>query len=84
MGDLGRAGAVKRLQAAVARLRRALDPDGAGGQVLRTVADGYLPTINPGEPDAHTRHDYADMPVARGQPGDNDKALELIEQVLAT
>jgi tetratricopeptide (TPR) repeat protein len=33
---------------------------------------------------AHTRHDYARMLVARGRPGDSDKALELLEQVLAT
>jgi DNA-binding SARP family transcriptional activator/tetratricopeptide (TPR) repeat protein len=52
-GDLGPAGAVKRVQAAILRLRRALDRDGASGEpVLRTVADGYLLAVGPGELDA--------------------------------
>jgi tetratricopeptide (TPR) repeat protein len=33
---------------------------------------------------AHTQHDYAHMLLTRGQPRDNDKALELLEQALAT
>jgi DNA-binding SARP family transcriptional activator len=33
---------------------------------------------------AHTQHDYAHMLLTRGRPRDNDNALELLEQVLAT
>jgi DNA-binding SARP family transcriptional activator/tetratricopeptide (TPR) repeat protein len=52
-GELGPAGAVKRVQAAILRLRRALDRDGgSGGSALRTVADGYLLAVGPGELDA--------------------------------
>lgn len=48
-----RAGALKRLRVAIARLRRALDGvHGAGESVLRTVAGGYLLDVRPGELDA--------------------------------
>jgi DNA-binding SARP family transcriptional activator/tetratricopeptide (TPR) repeat protein len=51
--DRGPAGGVKRLQMAVTRLRRTLDPVGARGQsVLRTVAGGYLLAVGQGELDA--------------------------------
>jgi DNA-binding SARP family transcriptional activator len=51
--DLGRDGALKRLQVAIARLRRALDRDGVrGDSVLRTVTGGYLLAVRPGELDA--------------------------------
>jgi tetratricopeptide (TPR) repeat protein len=33
---------------------------------------------------AHTQHDYARMLLARGEPGDRDKALELLADVLDT
>ncbi len=33
---------------------------------------------------AHTQHDYARMFLARGRSGDDDKALDLLEQALAT
>jgi tetratricopeptide (TPR) repeat protein len=33
---------------------------------------------------AHTQHDYARMLLLRNRPGDGDKALELLNQVLAT
>jgi hypothetical protein len=33
---------------------------------------------------AHTQHDYARMLLARGQPHDNDNALELLKQPLTT
>jgi DNA-binding SARP family transcriptional activator/tetratricopeptide (TPR) repeat protein len=33
---------------------------------------------------AHTRHDYARMLLLRNRPGDRDKAVELLEQALAT
>jgi predicted ATPase/DNA-binding SARP family transcriptional activator len=52
-GGLRPAGAVKRLQAAILRLRRTLD--GSGGEdesALRTVTGGYLLAVRPGELDA--------------------------------
>ena len=33
---------------------------------------------------AHTQHDYATMLLARGQPGERDKAMTLFEEALAT
>ncbi|MDX6720732.1 MAG: hypothetical protein QOJ63_2986 [Solirubrobacteraceae bacterium] len=51
--DLTPAGAVKRLQMAVTRLRRTLDPGGEqDASVLRTVAGGYMLAVAPGELDA--------------------------------
>jgi DNA-binding SARP family transcriptional activator len=49
------AGAVKRLQVAVARLRKGLEDEGrpdTPAQALRTVAGGYLLEVRPGELDA--------------------------------
>ncbi len=47
-GDLGPAGALKRLQAAILRLRRTLDRDQRHGEsALRTVAGGYLLAVVP-------------------------------------
>jgi DNA-binding winged helix-turn-helix (wHTH) protein len=47
-GDLGPAGAVKRLQVAILRLRRVLDPAGGQGEsVLQMVTGGYLLTVAP-------------------------------------
>jgi DNA-binding SARP family transcriptional activator len=52
-GGLRPAGALKRLQAAVVRLRRTLDGEGAEDEsALRTVTGGYLLTVRPGELDA--------------------------------
>jgi DNA-binding SARP family transcriptional activator len=52
-GGLRPAGALKRLQAAILRLRRALDGDGGQDEsVLRTVTGGYLLAVQPGELDA--------------------------------
>jgi DNA-binding SARP family transcriptional activator/tetratricopeptide (TPR) repeat protein len=51
-GDRGPV-AAKRLQAAILRLRRTLDPEGTRDEsVLRTVAGGYLLAVSPGELDA--------------------------------
>jgi len=51
-GERGPEGAVKRLQVAVARLRRTLDPDGMqADSALRTTAGGYLLVVAPGELD---------------------------------
>jgi DNA-binding winged helix-turn-helix (wHTH) protein len=48
-------GSAKRLQVAIARLRKALDasgPEATAEPVLRTVAGGYLLAVRPGELDA--------------------------------
>jgi DNA-binding SARP family transcriptional activator len=51
-GDRGPV-AAKRLQAAILRLRRTLDPEGSRDEsALRTVAGGYLLAVGPGELDA--------------------------------
>ena len=48
-----RDGGAKRLQMAIARLRKALEPLGtANGNVLRTVSGGYRLAVAPGELDA--------------------------------
>jgi DNA-binding SARP family transcriptional activator len=54
-GEQSSAGATKRLQMAIARLRKALDGDGAGSSgepVLRTLGGAYLLALAPGELDA--------------------------------
>ena len=53
-----RAGAAKRLQMAISRLRRALEPlDERDEPRLRTAAGGYLLAVRPGELDAHVLAD---------------------------
>ena len=48
-----RDGAVKRLQMAIARLRKALEPlNTEDGSILRTVSRGYLLSVRPGELDS--------------------------------
>src|SRR4051812_46719725 len=54
-GEPAPARAVKRVQVAIARLRKALDPEavGADGEgLLRTVPGGYLLAVGAGELDA--------------------------------
>src|SRR3954462_15183236 len=54
-GEPAPARAVKRVQVAIARLRKALDADamGANGEgLLRTVSGGYVLAVGPGELDA--------------------------------
>ena len=64
-GDLGSGAAGKRLQVAIGRLRRTLDPHGA--KVLRTVPGGYLLTVRDGELDAE---------VFRARVAEGRRALE--------
>jgi DNA-binding SARP family transcriptional activator len=53
----GRSGADNRLQMAIARLRKALEPLGSdAGPRLQTVSGGYLLSIAPGELDADAFH----------------------------
>jgi DNA-binding SARP family transcriptional activator/tetratricopeptide (TPR) repeat protein len=73
--DLGRSGALKRLQAAILRLRRSLDPDGVQSEsALRRVAGGYLLAVGAGELDA----DVFQMRIREGR-----RALEAREPARA-
>src|SRR3954453_2222344 len=52
-GEQDPAGATKRLQVAIARLRKALGANAVGSDAgLRTVSGGYLLAVGPGELDA--------------------------------
>jgi class 3 adenylate cyclase/DNA-binding SARP family transcriptional activator/tetratricopeptide (TPR) repeat protein len=77
-GDRGPA-AVKRLQAAVLRLRRALDRDGgSGGSVLRTVAGGYRLAVGPGELDAEVFEARLQHGCRALEAGDAREAREVL------
>ena len=84
-GEPTPARAVKRLQVAVTRLRRALDADGAdaGAAPLRTASGGYLLAVAPGELDADVFqarvHDGREA-LAAGEPA---RAAELLGGALA-
>ncbi len=73
-------GADKRLQMAVARLRKVLD---AGEPVLHTSGGGYALAVSPGELDA----DVFEAAIADGRAalaaGDAERASSLLEQALA-
>ena len=79
-----RAGAVKRLQMAVYRLRRALEPlDVDDGPRLRTVGGGYLLSVGPGELDGEV---FAGRGLAGRralEDGDPASARELVIEGLA-
>jgi DNA-binding SARP family transcriptional activator len=79
-----RSAADNRLQMAIARLRRALEPLGRNGEPpLRTVGGGYMLTIAPGELDA----DVFGAGVEEGRnalhAGDAARAAELLRSALA-
>ncbi|HEV2785501.1 MAG TPA: BTAD domain-containing putative transcriptional regulator, partial [Solirubrobacteraceae bacterium] len=83
-GDVDPAGAVKRLQVTIVRLRRTID--GAAGQRdgrLRTVAGGYLLAVQPGELDA----DVFERGVEEGrralERGDPQRARDMLREALA-
>jgi DNA-binding SARP family transcriptional activator len=82
-GDLGPAGALKRLHVAILRLRRTLDLDGVQGEsVLRTVSGGYLLAVAPGELDAdvfQTRMQEGRRALEAGQPA---RARDVLGQAL--
>ena len=69
----------KRLQMAIARLRKELEPPGGGGQRrLRTVSGGYLLAVEPGELDADVfAHGVRDgrAALAAGDPGAASRLL---------
>lgn len=78
-----RAGASKRLQVAIARLRRAIAPVDRGREDrLRTVTGGYLLSVGPGELDAELfRVGVEDgrRALAAGEP---ERAGDLLREVL--
>lgn len=83
-GDEDPAGAVKRLQVSILRLRRTLDGDGGQGDSrLRTVAGGYLLAVQPGELDA----DEFERGVEDGRRalagGDPRRARDILSEGLA-
>ncbi len=81
--DLGPEGAVKRLQVAVARLRRALEPGSAPSEsLLRTVAGGYLLEVRPGEVDADVFEARAEQGRTAVQDGDVRRGRDLLCQAL--
>jgi DNA-binding SARP family transcriptional activator/tetratricopeptide (TPR) repeat protein len=83
-GDLGSAGALKRLQAAILRLRRLLDSVGGQGElVLRTVAGGYLLAVAPGELDAEIFQARVDDGLRAVQAGEPARARGMLRDALA-
>jgi DNA-binding SARP family transcriptional activator len=82
-GDRGPAGAVKRLQVAVARLRRVLDPGGEQeGSVLRTTAGGYLLAVAPGELDADVFRACVEEGRGALEVGDAQRARGVLREAL--
>ena len=79
-----RSGADKRLQMAIARLRKALEPlNGSGEPVVRTAAGGYLLSVGPGELDAEVfATDVREGRRALGA-GDADRAVGVLGEGLA-
>jgi DNA-binding SARP family transcriptional activator len=84
-GDADPARPVKRLQVAIARLRRALEPLAlaSGDPVLRTLTGGYLLAVGPGELDAdvfQARAQDGHRALEQGAPA---RAAELLRDALA-
>ena len=79
-----REGAVKRLQMAIARLRKALEPVGVEeASVLRTVSGGYLLQVAPGELDAEVFAERVRDGRGALEEGDPARASEALGQALA-
>jgi DNA-binding SARP family transcriptional activator/tetratricopeptide (TPR) repeat protein len=83
-GDQAVGPALKRLQMAVARLRRALDREGESGEsVLCTVAGGYLLAVRPGELDGDVFQTHVEQGRRALQAGDPARARALLHEALA-
>ena len=76
------AGAEKRLQMAVARLRKELEAPEDGERRLRTVGGGYLLAVAPGELDADVLRAGVREGRAALDAGDPARASELLGQAL--
>jgi DNA-binding SARP family transcriptional activator len=82
-GDLGRAGALKRVQVAITRLRRVLERDGVRGEsVLQTVAGGYLLAVGPGELDAEVFQTRLEEGRHALEAGEARRAREVLDAAL--
>jgi DNA-binding SARP family transcriptional activator/tetratricopeptide (TPR) repeat protein len=82
-GGLRPAGALKRLQAAILRLRRTLDLDGRQDEsVLRTVTGGYLLAVRPGELDAEVFQTRVEDAGRAREAGDAVRAREGLREAL--
>ena len=81
-GGDGPAPSIKRLQMAVTRLRKALEPLGGNGRELplRTVAGGYVLSVAPGELDAHVFEEGVVQGTGALARGDAALAAELLRQ----
>jgi DNA-binding SARP family transcriptional activator len=78
-----RAGADKRLQMAVARLRKALAPlEDGGDPVLRTVSGGYLFSVSSGELDAEVFEAGVRAGRRAFEAGEAEQAVDLLEGAL--
>jgi DNA-binding SARP family transcriptional activator len=85
-GGMAPQGALKRLQVAIARLRRKLDGDGDGtrdGSVLRTVPGGYLLAVAPGELDADVFESLVEEGRHAMHRGATRHARDLLAEALA-
>lgn len=80
----GRDGAAKRMQMAVARLRKALEPlESGNGSVLRTVRGGYLLSAAPGELDAEVFAELVQAGRRALDDGDAAGASQRLSEALA-
>jgi predicted ATPase/DNA-binding SARP family transcriptional activator len=79
-----RSGADKRLQMAIARLRKALEPQtNASGPALQTVGGGYLLLVAPGELDAEVFAEEVVEGRRALEAGEPERAAALLAQALA-
>jgi DNA-binding SARP family transcriptional activator/tetratricopeptide (TPR) repeat protein len=76
-------GAVKRVQMAIARLRRALEPlNPSSGPLLRTVSGGYMLLVGPGELDVDVFSGQVESGLQALREGDPRRAAELLAGAL--
>jgi DNA-binding SARP family transcriptional activator len=81
-----RAGALKRVHMAIARLRKSLEPlehDRSLMAVLRTVSSGYVLTVAAGDLDAQLFEDGVREGRARIEAGDLEHAAQVLRAALA-
>jgi DNA-binding SARP family transcriptional activator len=82
-GEQDLAGAVKRVQVAIARLRKALGTDDAtGDSPLRSTAGGYLLAVRPGQLDAEMFREQIETGRVVLESGDAARAAELFREAL--
>ena len=78
-----RDGVVKRLQMAIARLRKALEPlNTEDGSILRTVSRGYRLSVRPGELDSEAFAEHVGQGCRVRDDGDPARASELLSEAL--